>query len=152
LHFKDIKIHILACEKHERCDLIKRKLWENTCSIAVDVAETQMIFLATLLRDWYEYTLLKIRSLVQLSSCREPSISSETDFGVQWSIFFQRMNGSSQRAKSTSLNFRVRVEYEFWLGLAHPWADRTPSFCDGVDCTKQPLTSQFRIYHQTLSS
>ncbi len=46
-----------------------------------------MIFFASLLRDWYEFTFLKMRSLVKLSSCRKPSISSKIDFGVELSIF-----------------------------------------------------------------
>jgi len=87
LHFKDVKIQTLACEKRERCDLIRRPLWENTRSTAADVAGTHMMFFASLLRDWYEFTFLKIRSLVKLSSCRKPSISSKTDFGVELSIF-----------------------------------------------------------------
>ncbi len=39
MHFKDVKIQILACEKVELCDLIKRSLGENTRSTGADIAE-----------------------------------------------------------------------------------------------------------------
>jgi len=50
-HFKGVRKQILACEKRERCDLIKTSLRETACSTSPDVAQTHMIFLVRLLRD-----------------------------------------------------------------------------------------------------
>jgi hypothetical protein len=57
-----------------------------------------------------------------------------SNFFIRANKIFFWMDDSSQTVESTSLNFRVRVEFEslakcdssrleseFWLGLAHPW-------------------------------
>ncbi len=66
LRFKDVNIQILSCENLERCGLIKRPLLKNTLSIGAAVARTNMIFLASLLRDGYKLDFFKNKITIHI--------------------------------------------------------------------------------------